>query len=178
MTTPVPESQAHNFISGAQEGIDPRTGLFSFAFPLATLSASENQAPFLPLTLSWSALQTGNPYGLGTGCTFGVTRYDESVNPGHLLLSSGERYRVNRTLSGDGLTLRQCPLPTFRLSKVKGDNGVMQCLIQHKDGHTEVLEKQTQILWLPVRDSGPHRASPRADVAGRAGRCPPVHRGG
>ncbi|SQC92170.1 RHS repeat-associated core domain [Cedecea neteri] len=116
---------------------------------------ARTRPPFLPLTLSWSALQTGNPYGLGTGCTFGVTRYDESVNPGQLLLSSGERYRVNRTLSGDGLTLRQCPLPTFRLSKVKGDNGVMQCLIRHKDGHTEVLEKQTQSLWLPVRIVAP-----------------------
>jgi len=155
MSTRIPESQAHNFISGAQEGIDPRTGLFSFSFPLAGLSASGNQAPFLPLTLSWSALQTDNPYGLGTGCTFGVTRYDESDNPGQLLLSSGERYRVSRTLSGDGLTLRQCPLPTFRISKVKGDNGVMQCLIRHKDGHTEVLEKQTQSLWLPVRIMAP-----------------------
>jgi len=58
MSTRIPESQAHNFISGAQEGIDPRTGLFSFSFPLAGLSASGNQAPFLPLTLSWSALQT------------------------------------------------------------------------------------------------------------------------
>jgi len=150
MITSAPESQAHNFVSSAQEGIDPRTGLFSWAFPLATLSASENQAPFLPLALSWSPLNSDNRYGLGTGFSLGMTVFDDSVRPGRLLLSSGEQYRVDSSLNHE-LSLRQCPLPTFRLRKVTVPEGKAQLHIEHKDGNTEILEEQTHSVWLPVR---------------------------
>jgi RHS repeat-associated protein len=157
-TNTLPESQAHNFISAAQEGIDPRTGLFSFAFPVATLSASENQAPFLPLTLSWSALQGGNPHGLGNGIAYGLTTYDDSDPVGRLTLSSGERYRVDVISGGehaDRLSLRQCPLPSLRLSKTDGDDDNALILIHHKDGHTEALRRKGQHLWVPVSITAP-----------------------
>ncbi|MGX5057234.1 hypothetical protein ACWKX9_27050, partial [Enterobacter asburiae] len=54
------------------------------------------------------------------------------------------------TLGGE-LSLRQCPLPTFRLRRVTGPGGKKQIYLEHKDGNTEILEEQTQSVWLPVR---------------------------
>lgn len=157
-TNTLPESQTHNFISAAQEGIDPRTGLFSFAFPVATLSAADNQAPFLPLTLSWSALQGGNPHGLGQGIAYGLTTYDDSDPVGRLTLSSGERSRADVISGGqhaDRLSLRQCLLPSFRLSKTDGDDDNALILIHHRDGHTEALRRKGLHLWVPVSITAP-----------------------
>jgi len=154
MSNSVPESQARNFVSGALEGTDPRTGLFAWRFPLATLSASENQAPFLPLSLSWSPLRADSRCGPGTGFSLGLTTFDDAVRPGRLTLSSGEQYRVNSTLGGE-LSLRQCRLPTFRLRRVTAPGGRTQIHLEHKDGSTEILEAQTQSVWLPVRLEAP-----------------------
>ena len=140
------QTQAHNFASAAQAGVDPRTGIFSFALPLATLSGHQNQGPFLSLRLNYSPLQSQNAFGLGTGVSLGLTSYDASVTPGRLQLASGEQYRVDHNMSNTTLTLRQCPRPQIPKIDMQGAGEEARCVVCHSSGVNEYL-KPVCILW-------------------------------
>ncbi len=149
------QTQAHNFTSAAQAGVDPRTGIFSFGLPMATLSGHQNQGPFLALRLNYSPLQPQDAFGLGRGMSFGLTIYDASTNPGYLQLASGEQYRVNHNVAGTHLTLRQCRRPPTLTIEMQTSGENSRCVVRHNTGMVEILKKYAQEMWLPVQIMSP-----------------------
>ncbi|WP_148251451.1 RHS repeat-associated core domain-containing protein [Raoultella terrigena] len=128
MTSPSFYSQAGNFISSVQGGVDPRTGLFNLSLPLANIHSGWLAGPVLALSLQYSPLSSVNE-GFGTGFTLNLTRYD--TDTGKLLLSTGEEYRV----SSSGDTVKQKKLKNFIFEK-KGEG---TCRVIHKSGLVETL---------------------------------------
>ncbi|QQU57997.1 RHS repeat domain-containing protein [Serratia liquefaciens] len=145
------QTQAHNFASACQAGVDQRTGIFSFSLPLATLSGHQNLGPFLSLRLNYSPLQSQNAFGLGTGVSLGLTSYDASVTPGRLQLASGEQYRVDHNMSNTTLTLRQCRRPLTLKIDMQGTGEEARCVVRHSSGVNEYLKEFPKKMWLPVR---------------------------
>lgn len=139
MTTSSPFTQAGNFFSAVQGGVDPRTGQFSFSFLLAHLCSNNTLGPQLPLTLQYSPLTTGNPLGLGTGMTLGLTSFDDRKGKQLLQLSTGEQYKTFYTGLGD-LDMRQRKLDTVHLKVLRDGSGAKRKIyVTHKTGEREIL---------------------------------------
>lgn len=145
------QTQAHNFASASQAGVDPRTGIFSFALPLATLSGHQNLGPFLSLRLNYSPLQSQDAFGLGRGMSLGLTSYDASVTPGRLQLASGEQYRIDHNIANTTLALRQCRRPLTLKIEIQGSGEEKRCVVRHSSGVSESLKEFPGKMWLPVR---------------------------
>jgi hypothetical protein len=58
-------SQAYNFVSAFQGGVDPRTGLMTFNFPLGTLRNFDGNGPGLALRLVYSPQNQSDTFNLG-----------------------------------------------------------------------------------------------------------------
>ena len=149
MPSPSFFSQAGNFISSVQGGVDPRTGLFNINLPLANLHSGSLVGPALALSLQYSPLSSLNE-GFGRGFSLNLTRYDTTT--GRLTLSTGEEYRV----SSSGTTVRQKKLNNFIFKKTDDSN----CLVAHKSGLVEHLSLHGTV-YLPVRISAPDGRSLR-----------------
>jgi YD repeat-containing protein len=93
-------SQAYNFVSAVQGGVDPRTGLMTLNFPLGTLRNFDGNGPGLALRLVYSPQNQSDTFNLGTGISLGLSTYDEKSRL--LSLSSGEQYKTN-FVNGKGL---------------------------------------------------------------------------
>jgi len=143
MSSPVFYSQASNFISSVQGGVDPRTGLFTVSMPLASLHSCQLAGPALALSLQYSPLSLQNE-GFGTGFSLNLTRYD--TNTGKLTLGTGEEYRVS---SGD-FSVRQKKLKNFILRKTDEKS----CQVIHKSGLTEYLSLRKSV-YVPTRIKAP-----------------------
>lgn len=151
MTTTQPSyyTQASNFVSTAQGGVDPRTGLFSFSMPLANLVGNNNLGPALPLALSYTPLSTDNSLGLGIGCSLGLSNYDHKG--GLLTLSTGEQYPIVSAGSGPNLTLSivQKKLDNFKFDYLPASD---EYQITYKSGQIEILQSiDGGNTYLPVR---------------------------
>jgi YD repeat-containing protein len=135
-----PFTQARNFISAVVSGVDPRTGLYTMNFTLASLLCNNTLGPQFPLSLNFSPMSSGNPFGLGIGITLGLTTFDDREGRGLLQLSSGEQYKTEWN-QGE-LTLRQHKLDTIRLQVVDGEKegGGKKIYVTWKTGVREVLE--------------------------------------
>lgn len=125
-------SQAGNFISALQTGVDPRTGQYNINLPLAALHANNMLGPELSLTLSYSPLTTTD-YGFGTGFSLGLTQFSNSSNL--LELSSGEKYRVE---AGSD-TVQGQRLNNFVFRYTSGSNDSEGYTVAWKEGKTEYL---------------------------------------
>ena len=96
-------SNATNFQSFLQSGVDPRTGQYTLAIKLPTLAGNDLIGPQLPLQLAFSPLNDQDS-GFGKGWSLGLTQY---VPGSHMLtLHSGETFKV----TGDGAQ-PDLPLP-------------------------------------------------------------------
>ncbi|VVP61574.1 hypothetical protein PS870_06376 [Pseudomonas fluorescens] len=124
-------SQASNFVSAVSGQVDPRTGIYGININAGHLVANNLMGPALPLTLSYSPMNTAN-VGLGVGVSFGMSTYEGDSQSGMLTLGSGERYRVE---SG---AVQQKKLDSFRFD-LSGNR------IFHKDGGIEILKKMGKV---------------------------------
>lgn len=147
-------TQASNFVSSTQGGVDPRTGLFSFSMPLANLIGNNNLGPALPLALSYTPLSTDNPQGVGVGCSLGLSNYDYQAQL--LTLSTGEQYPIQTIGAGSNLTVTvvQKKLNNFQFSYLppskQGQIGEYQ--ITYKSGQIEILQSiDGGNTFVPVR---------------------------
>lgn len=120
-------TQASNFISAVSGGVDPRTGLYGINITLGQLVANDRRGPNLPLSLSYSPLNTTD-IGFGMGFSLGLSSYNGDAQSGVLALANGERYQV---INGG---IQQKKLDTFRFD-MSGDT----YRILHKDGSVELL---------------------------------------
>lgn len=136
-------SQANNFISSVQGGVDPRTGLFNINLPLVSLHSGKLAGPEMALSLQYSPLSPVNE-GFGKGFSLNLTRYD--TDTGKLMLYTGEEYPV----SSNGATVKQKKLKNFIFRKIDDNN----CLVIHKSGLTEHLSLRKSV-YVPTRITAP-----------------------
>lgn len=122
-------SNAFNFLSFVQTGVDPRTGLYTVSLSLPPVMANALAGPALSASLAFNPMQTDDR-GFGVGWAVRLSSYDAVAKL--LRLSSGETYRAHDT--GPKLIIEDQKLRTFRVDKVGSE-----FVITYKSGVTEVL---------------------------------------
>lgn len=124
-------SNAYNFLSFIQSGVDPRTGSYSCRIALSELTSNVLSGPALPLALAFDPLIAAN-LGFGTGWSLGVSGYSESTRK--LQLSTGASHEA--ILSWNALVI-----PGNKINDVKTSRRGNELHIEHKSGTLEVLKK-------------------------------------
>ncbi|MEX1843481.1 RHS repeat protein [Enterobacter cloacae] len=140
-------TQAFNFVSATQSGVDPRTGLYTLKCAIADLSPNDGLGPQLKLALNYTPLSTST-VGLGTGCTLGLSSYD--TDHSLLTLASGEQYKIIE--SSSNVVVKQKKIDNFRFEKFPD-----HYKITHKSGQTEILTGP-DVAWhtkVPARIFAP-----------------------
>ena len=126
-------SNAFNFMSFLQSGVDPRTGQYTVSISLPDVKTNDLRGPGVPLALSFNPLNTLDS-GFGHGWNLQLSQY----TPGNqvLSLSSGETFKVTGRDSASGqLTMKEKKLDSFHFY----EEGVDQFRVVHKSGLVEVL---------------------------------------
>ncbi|KAL4905524.1 hypothetical protein BDW74DRAFT_185056 [Aspergillus multicolor] len=145
MTSPSDQnlhSQAFNFTSCVQEGVDTRTGQYTCRFNVYKAPTEARNCPSLKLHLVYSTLSTKDT-GLGQGWTLDFTSYQHRKSK-HLSLSKGEQYRVTET--SNVLHVRDQKLKNFQFTK--RDSGDYQLV--YKDGQIEVFSNKNDTYSVSV----------------------------
>ena len=91
MSAPVPTSNATNFTSYVQSGVDPRTGQHSFSVTLARLRPRYLTGVERAVALRFSVMQTEN-LGYGLGWSVGTTQFDTDQS---ITLGDGGSFQVD-----------------------------------------------------------------------------------
>ena len=127
----VVHSNAFNFMSYLQAGVDPRTGQYTLNISFPALNANALRGPTVPLQLGFSPLNTQDS-GFGKGWSLNLSKYTPSTQM--LALSTGESFKV--TGSGNTPAIKERKLDSFHFT-VLGDGTYR---IDHKSGLVEVLK--------------------------------------
>ncbi|WP_032633216.1 RHS repeat protein [Pseudomonas syringae USA007] len=143
-------SNAFNFMSYLQSGVDPRTGQYTVSITLPEVKTNGLRGPTLPLVLSYNPLNVQDS-GFGFGWNLQLSQYE----PGSQIvsLSSGETFKV-RGISGDQLLMPEKKLDSFHFYKLDD----VRYRVVHKSGQVENLEvrgSQGNQLALPTRIFAP-----------------------
>ncbi|POP94095.1 hypothetical protein CXB40_27785, partial [Pseudomonas syringae pv. avii] len=88
-TTTSLHSNAFNFMSFLNSGVDPRTGLYTASISLPELKANDLAGPLVPIALAFSPLNTQDS-GYGFGWNLQLSQFDPVTRM--LSLSSGESF--------------------------------------------------------------------------------------
>lgn len=133
-------SNAYNFLSFIQSGVDPRTGSYSCNIALSELTSNILSGPALPLSLAFDPLINAN-LGFGLGWSLGVSGYDEVTRK--LQLSTGASHEA--ILSASAFVLRGNKIKDINVARKNKDMEVSreqdELHIEHKSGTLEVLKK-------------------------------------
>ncbi|MCJ2374999.1 RHS repeat-associated core domain-containing protein [Pseudomonas sp. RGM 3321] len=157
-------SNAFNFLSYVQSGVDPRTGQYTVAITLPDVKTNGLRGPGMPLALNYNPLNRLDS-GFGLGWNLQLSQYD----PGNQIvsLSSGETFKVDSTGNGQML-MSEKKIDSFHLYK-EDDNHYR---VVHKSGLVEQLEMRgsgTNRVALPVRVFAPEGHSVTLDYASFSG---------
>lgn len=132
-TSSVLHSNATNFQSFVQNGVDQRTGQYTLAIDLKLPNGNDLIGPGLPLRLSYSPFNDQNS-GFGTGWDLALTQYVLGTRV--LSLHTGESYKV--TGSGAQPGIREKKLDSFHFHD-DSQADKQQYRVVHKTGLEEVL---------------------------------------
>jgi len=127
-------SNALNFMSSMENGVDPRTGLYTVSISFPELQTNDLRGPGFGLALAYSPLNTVDS-GYGMGWNLQLSQYTLSSNI--LSLSTGETFKVTGTDSTSGqLTMKEKKLDSFHFYP----EGTNRYRVMHKSGLVEILE--------------------------------------
>ena len=135
MSATVPSSNATNFTSYVQSGVDPRTGQHSFSVTLARLRPRYLTGIERAVALRFSVMQTEN-LGYGQGWSVGTTELDVDQS---IALGDGRSFQVDTSGPvgvGERFVFRDQKLQDFYV--LKTGSGTFQ--VAYKDGVVEELE--------------------------------------
>lgn len=142
-------SNAFNFQSYLQHGVDPRTGQYTVSLGVPELKCHGLAGPVLPLRLSFSPINTLD-VGFGLGWTLNLTEYHLTR---HILsLGTGETFLV--TGSGATPDIEEKKLDSFHFHQ-QGDG---RFRVVHRSGLVEILHdmgSSQNRLALPEEVRGP-----------------------
>lgn len=127
-------SNAFNFMSFIESGIDPRTGQYTLAINLPVLQSYDLNGPEFQVSLNYNPLNTTNS-GYGLGWDLKLSQY--TPGSGILALSTGETFKSTGTEDGR-LVFKEQKLDSFRCF-VDGDGWYR---VVHKSGLVEYLKVQ------------------------------------
>lgn len=146
-------SNAFNFASFAQAGVDSRTGLFTASFSFPNVRTHDLAGPEIPLQLTFSPLKTQND-GYGVGWSLPFTEYQPSTQI--VSVHSGETFKVTGNYSDerepDRLKMKEQKIQHFKLYKLTGDP-LGDFKVVHKSGQVEILKLTgtTPQIAMPVK---------------------------
>lgn len=143
MTTPNASglySNAHNFLSFVNAGVDPRTGSYSCNFSLPELLANALSGPSVRLVLGFSAFQIDD-LGFGKGWSLQLSSFNRTT--GKLSLSNGTSHMA--AVTSGNFILRDKKIKDLKTSRAGRD-----LFIEHKSGILEVLSSTSSSSseWL------------------------------
>jgi len=144
-------SNALNFMSFLNSGVDPRTGLYTVSISLPELKTDDLAGPVIPLGLSFSPLNTQDS-GYGLGWDLPLSQY--TPHNQILSLSTGETFKVTGSGSGDQLVIKEKKLDSFHFHDL-GNEGYK---VVHKSGLVEFLKvmgTSTHQIALPYQIQSP-----------------------
>ncbi|POA82862.1 sugar-binding protein [Pseudomonas sp. FW305-E2] len=147
-TQSIVHSNAFNFLSFVQGGVDPRTGQYTLAIQLPELPANDLNGPSLPLRLSYNPMSKGDP-GFGDGWSLNLSQF---TNRGMLNLHSGESFKVDDNGPGEQAVVLERKIDSFHFENVS-EGEQTRYRVAHKTGLIELLEPQAPnyTVSLPVR---------------------------
>ncbi len=143
-------SNALNFMSFIQGGVDPRTGQYSLKIELPELGGNNLLGPEFRPTLQYSPLNVTDS-GLGMGWTLELSQYTPHNQV--LSLSTGESLKITDRTARP-MRLEEQRIDNFHVYP-EGDDGLR---VVHRSGLVEILTEQgTQqaSLYLPVAQYSP-----------------------
>lgn len=130
-TSTAVHSNAFNFMSYLQGGVDPRTGQYTVSLSLPELKANGLAGPVVPLTLLFNPLNVRDS-GFGIGWSLQLSEFD--ITRQILSLSSGETFKVTGAGLGGRMNMQEQKLDSFHAY----DEGT-QYRVAYKSGVTEIL---------------------------------------
>ncbi|WP_019408949.1 RHS repeat domain-containing protein [Pseudomonas psychrophila] len=146
-TSTAVHSNAFNFMSYLQSGVDPRTGQYTVAISLPSIAVNNITGPDVSLGLNFNPLNTQDA-GWGLGWSLPRSEYDPKRSI--VSLGSGETFKVT-AIDADGLcTMEEQKLLGFKLY----DEGGERYRIVHKSGDVEELQvmgSSASRMALPIR---------------------------
>jgi len=132
-------SNALNFMSFMESGVDSRTGQYTLAIKLSELGANYFCGPDIELSLNFNPLNTADT-GWGRGWNLSLTQLiprDKNV----ITTSTGESFKVTGS-SGKQLQMKEQRLAHFHLySEPAGPAGDKRYRVVHRSGMVEILEE-------------------------------------
>ncbi|RKS27176.1 hypothetical protein BJ917_0012 [Pseudomonas sp. WPR_5_2] len=127
-------SNANNFVSAVENGVDSRTGLYKISINLPEIKTNDLRGPGFDLRLYYSALNPRDS-GWGHGWNMKLSQYIPSTQI--LSLSTGETFKVTGTDSQTGqLVMKEQKIDSFHFYP-EGSN---RYRVVHKSGLVEILE--------------------------------------
>lgn len=149
-------SQAFNFNTFLERGVDSRTGQYMCVLPIFECPSEIRNCPPLNLSICYSPLNTQD-IGLGRGWRFNVTQYQHRGSDDcRLSLSTGEQYRV--TDLSDSVIVKDKKLESFIFKKKtvqRADSGNDENFYEiiYKSGQVEILSNKGNSFnaSVPVR---------------------------
>lgn len=130
-------SNAFNFSSYIQTGVDPRTGQYTVSIRLPELKGNDLQGPGFELGLFYSPLNIEDS-GFGKGWNLQLTQVRKRI----VTLSSGETYQFhNSSEPGTRLTMDEQKLRHFDLYRdLPGPGDAERYRVEHRSGLVEILQ--------------------------------------
>ena len=128
-------SNAFNFFNHIQNGVDARTGLYTFRVALSAFNGSDLLAPEIDLNLRYSPM---NPHdrGYGRGWSLPTSEFDPARERRIISLANGETFKADGRAGSNQLTMSEKKIDTFHLYE-DADN---LWRVVHRSGVVEVLE--------------------------------------
>jgi len=148
-------SNAFNFSSYIESGVDSRTGQYTVSIKLPELKGNDLQGPDFNLGLFYSPLNVEDS-GFGKGWNLQLTQVRNNI----VTLSSGETYKITGESTVTGrLQMSEQKLRQFDLYReAPGQSGTTRYRVEHRSGLVEVLETmgplQAQVA-LPIELHSP-----------------------
>ncbi|OUM07100.1 sugar-binding protein [Pseudomonas syringae] len=143
-------SNAFNFMSYIQSGVDPRTGQYTASITLPDVKTNGLRGPGVPLALSYNPLNTQDS-GFGLGWNLQLSQF--TLGTQIVSLSSGETFKVDGTRD-DQLLMSEKKIDSFHFYKLDDS----RYRVVHKSGLVEHLEVRGSVgnrVALPVRICAP-----------------------
>ncbi|RMQ42989.1 hypothetical protein ALQ04_04518, partial [Pseudomonas cichorii] len=123
-------SNAFNFLSAVQAGVDPRTGQYTCSISLPELKANHLCGPSVPLTLGFSPMSPRD-IGFGKGWSLHLSSFDTASRI--LSLSTGETFRIEGSLAQP--TVPERKIDSFHFYSEANN----RYRVVHKSGLVEIL---------------------------------------
>ncbi|WP_296268786.1 RHS repeat domain-containing protein [Pseudomonas sp. UBA6562] len=143
-------SNALNFLSHLQNGVDPRTGLYTLSIALPALRGNDLLGPDFELALRYSPLNLQDT-GYGKGWNLQLSQFDPDLESRIVSLASGETYKATgRVGATNQLAMQEKKIDSFHLYE-ESDS---RWRLAHRSGQVEMLESQGSLRHrraLPVQ---------------------------